>query len=85
MRTDDNQSNENSEHLYELCDRLLKAGFIKQHGHTQDRTAVVFTPKGIRAARAITDIENALAPLNHDDRLGIWYLFANSTPPAYPL
>jgi hypothetical protein len=84
MIPDDNQSNEDAEHLEELCDRLLKAGFIKQHGHTRDRTAVVFTPKGIRAARAITDIENALAPLNHDDRLGIWYLLAKSSPPTYP-
>ena len=80
----DDQFEEHAKHLDELCDRLLQAGFATQHGHTQAKTAITFTPRGQAVVKAFKDLARALGETTAADRHGLWDLFVMWEEPHAP-
>lgn len=61
--------------LDELQDRMLKAGLVVRHAHSQHRMATDFTPVGIAFVNAIGALEMAIGPLTNNQIICLWIYF----------
>ena len=75
MAPQDEKFQEYIKTLDELQDRMLKAGFIAELGHTDKAGATTFTERGLSVLRAIGDIDNAIGPLTNRQLVCLWLYF----------
>jgi hypothetical protein len=77
MTPEEEKFKKHIQRLDELSDRMLKAGLIVRHAHTEHGSGVVATASGILIVEAFWNINKACGPLTNTDKILIWdYLCA---------
>ena len=72
MKPEDDQFQEQVKALEEIQDKMLKAGFIVAHGHTQQLNIARFTPDGQDAVTSIVAMDMKLGPLTDRQIVYLW-------------
>ena len=71
---------EKLERYVELLDRLMKAGFVKKHGHMKDAHIIGFTARGWRLIHELQAIEDAGPTLTAEDRRVLFRILRTAKP-----
>jgi len=75
MPSHDEQVPDDFRRLEELLDRMLQAGLVAGHAHTNDHAGVSLTPAGRSILEAFWRLDDAIGPLGPTDRILLWNLF----------
>ena len=76
MKPEDDKFAEYIQILDDLQDRMIKAGFILGHAHSEHGTAAKFTPSGQDAVAAIVALDAMLGgPLSNRQIVALWLYF----------
>jgi hypothetical protein len=77
MPPEDEKFSEYTKILDELQDRMIKAGLIIRHGHSDKskRIGADFTPSGQDAVTSIAALDIMLGPLSNRQIVALWLYF----------